>query len=106
MIKKSNTQTDFFCQVMEIRKYSNLRPAYSHDNDSFFVYESGVPVAPPDIRKNLRSTLNRLGLDHTLYDTHSFRIGRATDLFNRGIPVESIKKIARWKSNAVYKYLR
>ena len=40
------------------------------------------------------------------YDTHSFRIGRATDLSKGGRSLSKIKRAGRWKSNAVYNYLR
>ena len=48
----------------------------------------------------------RADLDYKNYDTHSLQIGRATDLFKMGVPVEDIKKAGRWVSNSVFKYLR
>ena len=41
----------------------------------------------------LRCAIKRIGLNELLYDTHSFRIGRATDLFENGTSVEDIMKI-------------
>ena len=42
----------------------------------------------------------------TLYDTHSLHIRRATDLYKSGSKVETIKQLGRWKSSAVYNYLK
>ena len=44
--------------------------------------------------------------DDTLYGTHSLRSGRTCDLYKLGLSVETIKKIGRWKSNAVFRYLK
>ena len=35
---------------------------------------------------------------------HGIRLGHVTDLLNLGVSVETIKKLGRWKSNAVYVY--
>ena len=105
-VYKSIKSSDFFCPVKELRKYSNIRPHYVHDSDPYFVYENGTPLGANDIHCNLRKIIDRLGLDKYLYDTHSFRIGKATDLFHAGENVERIKKLGWWRSNAVYQYLR
>ena len=47
-----------------------------------------------------------MGLNKYLYNTYSFHMGRALDLFKLGVAVEDIKDIGRWRSNAVYCYLR
>ena len=70
------------------------------------MHRNNSPVKPNEVRCVLRQCIDRLGLDSQNYDTHSFRIGRATDQFKQGIDVEQIKKVGRWESNAVYKYLR
>ncbi|KAH3876406.1 hypothetical protein DPMN_000246 [Dreissena polymorpha] len=38
--------------------------------------------------------------------THSFRIGRATDLATQGITTETIMVLDRWKSTAYESYIR
>ena len=96
-----------FCPVEETRKYSSMRPPWYTVNDPFLVYENGRPVQPQEIRDTLRIAIKNLKLDASLYDTHLFRIGRATDLRKLlGYTVEDIKSTGRWKSNSVYNYLR
>ena len=98
--------TNFFCPVKELYQYSSMRPPYLDDQEQYFVFSNHIPVRPGDVRKILKSIITKLELDADLYDTHSFRIGKATDMFKNGVTVERIKHKGRWKSNAVYKYLR
>ena len=42
-----------------------------------------MPVNPEHVRTVLREAIKALGLDPLLYDTHSLRIGRASDMFNK-----------------------
>ena len=95
-----------FCPVEEANQFSNIRPGYLEENEQFLVYPDRQPLTSNEVRSLLRKLIGNLKLDATLYDTHSFRIGRATDLFKWGVSVEKIKKRGRWESNAVYQYLR
>ena len=95
-----------FCPVDWIVKFTDMRSPIVVDSENLFVFRDGRQLEPHHLRKLLRETLRGFDLDPTLYDTHSFRIGRATDLFKSGVPVDTIKHLGRWKSNAVYRYLR
>ena len=95
-----------FCPVEIVYKYLEMRPIQVDDNEQFLVFSDRSPVKPQHVRKVLREILENLKLDSKLYDTHSFRIGRATDMEKSEIPIDKIKQLGRWKSNAVYKYLR
>ena len=53
----------------------------------------------------LRDALNASGLPRKEYGTHSFRRGGASYAFQAGIPLELIKVLGDWKSNAVLLYL-
>ena len=95
-----------FCPVDIINAYIKIRrPAYNV-MEYLFIFRDGSPLKKSNFRQVLKRTLHSLNLDETLYDTHSFRIGRATDLLKAGMEVEEIKIVGRWKSNAVYNYLR
>ena len=102
----SKQQFGKFCPVEWTRSYIQLRGPITNENDNFFVLSDNSPLKADLIRNLLRSILNQFDLDGNLYDTHSFRIGRATDLFKAGLSIEDIKNLGRWKSNAVYKYLK
>ena len=103
-LKHNNTGT--YCPVQWAKKYIKMRSEIYRESEQFLIFRDGSPLQAYHMRNLLRKTLNNLKLDGNLYDIHSFRIGRATDLSKRGYCVEHIKRMGRWKSNAVYKYLR
>ena len=87
-------------------RFSKLRGGYYDDTENYFIYRDRTPVKPANYRKILRKILKGLGLNPRNYDTHSLRIGRATDLMKLGYSVDTIKLLGRWRSNAVFKYIR
>ena len=95
-----------FCPVEWTKRYIQLRGPVKHIDENLFILSDKSNVRAPMVRQLLREILNDFNLDSALYDTHSFRIGRATDLFKSGVSVENIKQLGRWKSNAVYRYLK
>ena len=84
-----------------INQYIKARGNYNSPEEQFFVLGDKSLVTPVMARKLLRSLLNRLGLDSSLYDVHSLRIGRTSDLVRYGYPVEQIKRMGRRRSSAV-----
>ena len=95
-----------FCPFRIITQYMYLRGDYENDHEQFFVFSDKSPVKPNNIRTLLRSLLDDLNLDSALYDVHSFRGGRTSDLAKFGYSIERIKSMGRWKSSAVYRYLK
>ena len=96
----------FFCPFQLVIKYMQLRGHFLDCTEHFFVYKDRSPIKPAQFRAVLRSTLDAVNLDSLLYDVHSFRIGRTCDLEKFGYSVDQIKSMGRWKSNAVYRYLK
>ena len=82
------------------------RGPYIEESEHFFVFADKTPVKPHQLRQVLRALLDRINLEGNLYDVHSFRIGRTCDLEKFGYSVDQIKAMGRWKSNAVYRYLK
>lgn len=54
----------------------------------------------------IKSSVDAIGLDRTLYSGHSCRAGGATDLFAAGVPYYVVKRFGRWKSDAALIYYR
>ena len=79
---------------------------YYSDDEPFYIFRDRSHVKPEQVRNVLRKMLSELNLNPKLYDTHSFRIGRATDLKKFNVQFEQIKSLGRWRSNAIYSYLR
>ena len=94
-----------FCPFKLMKDYFHIRGEFG-ENEQFFVFRDGSPVLPDHARKVLRQMLDRLGLNSALYDMHSLRIGRASDLAKFNYSISETKFLGRWKSNTVYKYIR
>ena len=97
---------DIICPYQAIHNYLKLRPDCKRKNEQFFVFSDGSPVKPENARAILNTCLKKIGLDQKLYSFHGIRGGRANELLQLGVSVETIKKLGCWKSNAIYVYLR
>ena len=94
------------CPYQLLHLYAQYRGSYVTDQDPFFVYSDGSTVTPQQLATNLKHFIKYAGFDESLYGTHSLRIGRSCDLFKLGLSVDTIKKLGRWRSNSVYRYLK
>ena len=99
-------QLKLLCPYKLLRKYSKARKPCGLDHEQFFVHSDGSPVTAAQVRVCLKESLKEAGFNSALYSFHSIRAGRAGDLLKLGLSVETIKKIGRWRSNAIFKYLR
>ena len=96
-----------FCPFKIIRHFLELRGyEYESEMEPLFVFIDKTPVTPNNARTVLRECIDAMNLDSSLYDIHSLRIGRTNDLIKFGYSLEEVKLMGRWKSNAVYKYIR
>ena len=95
-----------YCPYMLLRDYLAKRQKYQNVHEQFFVFSDRSAVQSQHFRQTLKVILQLAGFDHRLYSTHSLRSGRSLDLMKLGFSVETIKKMGRWKSNSVYRYLR
>ena len=59
----------------------------------------------PTFLSHLRTCLWYIGINPKLYAGHSFRRGGASFAYEAGIPIDMIKLIGDWKSDAVLLYL-
>ena len=104
--ESSGSKQNFFCPFRILRRYLAMRGSFNSSTEPFIAFSDGSAVAPQAMRKLLRSLLKSLNLNEKMYDTHSFRIGCATDMLKFNFKIEKIKVLGRWLSNVVYKYLR
>ena len=95
-----------FCPFETVHKYISCRSDIEKDNEPFFIFRDGSPVTAVQARELLRTLLTNLGLDCSLYDMHSLRIGRTSDLVSFGYRISEVKAQGRWRSSAVYRYIR
>ena len=94
------------CPFHLLKNYVDMRKKHAADNEQFFVFRNREVVTAENFRTTLRKVINYIGLQLSLYRTHSLRAGHAVQMVeNDGISVETARKLGRWKSNAIYTYL-
>ena len=94
------------CPFQAVHLYvANLR-SRRNDDEPFFIFRDRSPVSGNNLRKVLKDAIKYLGLNQSLYTVHGIRAGRASDLFSLQVSVETIRKLGRWSSSAIYEYFR
>ena len=91
------------CPVGLLRNYRNLR---GKKGDCFFVDQLSRVVTRAQVVAQLQATLVKVGETPIDFNSHSFRIGRTTDLYVAGFSDEAIRRIGRWSSDAWRKYIK
>ena len=94
------------CPFRIIREYLEARPTLKSMDEQFFVFSDRSAVEPQHFRSILADLIKFNHLDPSRYRVHDLRTGYATDMLLMGVPIDIIKKIGRWKSSAVFKYLK
>ena len=95
-----------YCPYSLLNNYLDCRTKKRTDNENFFIFSDGSKVNAYHARNLLKKILLHLQIDASLYCFQAFHTGRATDLMHMGLSIETIKKLGRSKSNAIYTYLR
>ena len=73
-----------------------------------FVISKSPPYQPLTVNnfnQILHQSLMRTGLDPTQFTSHSFRRGGASWAYQNDVPVDTIKTIGDWRSNAYQRYV-
>ena len=99
-------QSSPFCPFEILQRFIKIRPKSKKKSEQFFVFSDNSPVKASHVRAILKTCLARLKLNPSLYTVHGMRAGRSLDLLKYGVSVETIKQMGRWKSNAVFTYLK
>lgn len=95
------------CPYNILATFSQLRQWRTHPGTQFFVFADGSRVTDRHYRGVLRMILTRLGLPARSFNTHSLQIGRASTLFKRKVPIETIRKLGRWKNiSTAFQYFK
>ena len=81
-----------------VRRGSTLGP--------LFVFSDGKYLTRQRFVVAIRSALDSVGIDSSLYAGHSFRIGAATTAAQCGLQDSLIKTLGRWESTAYLLYVR
>ena len=86
-----------------IKELDQVRPKHC---GLFFCHENGDPLTRSQFSGVLCKTLKHCGIMSGYYKSHSFRIGKASQLSVQGVLDDNIKIMGRWSSSAYKSYLR
>ena len=91
------------CPVRAVKAFLKVRPK---KEGPLFLKEDGKPISRDLVASSLKKCVSKCGLDPELFNTHSFRAGRTTDLVDWGTSDAVIRESGRWGSNAFLNYVR
>ena len=94
---------DVSCPYKAVKRYMKVRPTTS---TFMFCNQNGRPVSRNQLVNIIKSHLAGCGRNNLLFNTHSLRMGKATDMHNEGYTDLQIAKAGRWSSNAFLKYIK
>lgn len=99
----SVTPRQGLCPVKSFKDYLTARPKQP---EFVFVHRDRSPLTSKYVREVLNKSIQYLGLDCRDYNTHSLRIGRATDMCQAGYTDRQIALAGRWNSSAFTNYIK
>ena len=99
------THSGEYCPVKAMEEYLAIRRQKDSCN-ALFTNCEGTEIRREEVTDPLQTVISSLGLNKKDYNSHSFRIGRTTDMYTAGVPIRKIKAAGRWKSEAFRKYIR
>lgn len=97
-----NFDNDLFNPYLALLDFQNIRPKA----DNFFIHQDGSPLQVTHIRTMFKKVLKQANFDTEIFDFHSYRVGRATELLANSVPFEIVKKWGNWKSDSIWKYFK
>ena len=101
-----NEEIKVHCPLKILSDFIEVRPKRKDDEEPLFIFKDRVPIKPYHLRLILKNSIKANGFDENLYAMHSLGIGRCSVLMKMKVPIQEIKFFRRWRSNAVYKYIR
>lgn len=104
--KNNSSIIAIYCDKKMIQLFNDFKKIRGSHKGPLFCHTDQTPFTRGEIAKLLKSHLQILNYDISMYNTHSFRIGLATDMCNSGFSELQIKQVGRWNSDAYKKYLR
>ncbi|OCT91864.1 hypothetical protein XELAEV_18014921mg [Xenopus laevis] len=98
-----NSTEQSICPVLAFSHYQQVSPCLP---GPFFIHSDGSFVTRFQFVKIVKGAVRKLGIPPDHYNTHSFRIGAATQASLMGLGEEFIKRLGRWNSSMYQLYVR
>lgn len=103
VVIKKELSSSQYCPVDILKQYLAVRPKAGA---FLFVRKGGIPLSRQDFNVMFKTLLEKAGIPHKNFSSHSLRIGGATNALLKGYSVSQIQHLGRWRSNAFMRYLR
>ena len=97
-----NAQVGNSCPVLALKNFITLRGS----TPGPLFTKNKLPITRSQFNIVLNKVTKRSGLDTKRIKSHSFRIGAATTAAGLGFSEDQIKRMGRWRSDAVKSYIR
>ncbi len=97
------SQRQRHCPVSLYTKYCGIRPG---KKSLAFCHSDKKHLTADYLRSMISKVITDLHLSPTVYNTHSFRIGKATDMHRDGYTDSQIMMAGRWSSSTYKKYIK
>lgn len=97
------------CPFTVLKRYLAIRKGRGAPvsvSDPLFIKDDGNPLDRYNFIRSLKHILDICGLNSTLYNGHSFRIGASTSAGAVNIQDHLIKTLGRWSSDSYCRYVR
>ena len=91
------------CPVTSLRNYLAYRGPIP---GPLFIHQDASAATRQQFSERLKTTATMCNLPSHCYNTHSFRVGRATQMATDGQSDQTIRTAGRWKSSAFQRYIR
>ena len=98
-------QDSDICPIQLLQSYLAVRFSGVNGSSKLFVHFDGSGLTRFQFCSVLQKCLRFCNVPLHIR-THSFRIGRATDLAKNGVDEETIKQCGRWSSKSYLRYIR
>ena len=92
------------CPMVLLKKFLSARPPTERDSP-LFIHQDRTPMSAVWFRKLLKQKCEKTGICGKV-NTHSLRIGAASDAAAKGVAAHTIKTLGRWKSDSFQRYIR
>ena len=103
LLKLPCENNNLVCPVCTMLNYLQLRP---NVKGPLFIHLNGSLVTRYQFAAILAKCIQVCNGSSRNYKSHSFRIGRATQLVASGVSGADVMKLGRWRSDAYLKYIR
>ena len=101
--KHSNQQSS---KILLQPTFDKLCPSRRNHSGPLFITRRGKGISRDRVALTLKKCLELADIASKKFNTHSFRIGRITDLALSGTSYSRIQTIGRFKSNAFQQYIK